>query len=108
MSLFSALGLESVPYQPWVLPAMVALLAVHLGLLWYGGRRRGGIYGPLYLSMAGVGLILLGKFGWTLDAILYGGLVLLLGATLWNAFPVRIHRWSEKIRPYLAPPRTAR
>ncbi|MEL6660166.1 MAG: hypothetical protein AAFY48_18985 [Bacteroidota bacterium] len=98
MSLFSAFGLEAIPYQPWMLPVMGVLLLFHLGLLWYSAHKHQAAFGPLYLSLAGVALVALGKFGWPLDWVIYTGLGLLFAATLWHAVPATAWRWISTLK----------
>ena len=51
MSMFGSLGLSRLPYMGWLLPVLVALMALHLLLLWRKAPRIG--WRPLILSVAG-------------------------------------------------------
>ena len=95
MSLFSALGFEAIPYQPWMLPVMLVLLVVNIALLWYLARKDRNTHGPVLLSLAGVALILLSKFYLHFDWLIYCGLIVMLVATVWNAAPHLFRRlWA--------------
>jgi hypothetical protein len=69
-----------------LLPAAAVLLSLTLFLLAVGARRRRG-YGPLWLGTAAVALVAGAKFILGSDALLYGGLGLLVAASAWNAWP---------------------
>ena len=49
-------------------------------------RRRG--YGPFGLGLVAASAVLIGKFAFESDAAMYGGLALLVAASLWNSWPV--------------------
>ena len=82
----SAVGLGFLMRGAYLLPLMAVLLAAALAGLGYRARRRRG-YGPLALGTAAAGAILAGKFLWALPPAVYGGVGLLLAASLWNAWP---------------------
>ncbi len=84
----SALGLGFLLERTWMLPLTALFLALAVGSLAYRARGRRG-YGPFAAGLAGALTILLGKFALESDPVTYGGLALLLGASLWNAWPVR-------------------
>jgi hypothetical protein len=48
-------------------------------------RRHG--YGPFFVGLAAVSLILAGKFYFDYLPLLYAGMVLLLAASIWNSRP---------------------
>lgn len=82
----SALGLGALLNEPHMPPLAGALLLLTLAPLGYKARARRG-YGPLLAGVVGAGAILLGKFVWLSSVLLYAGLALILGATLWNIRP---------------------
>ncbi len=84
--LLSAVGLSFLLQGRYLLPLMAVLLAAALAGLGYRAQRRRG-YGPLALGTAAVGVILADKFLWALPLVVYGGVGLLLAASLWNAWP---------------------
>lgn len=84
--LLSSLGLGFIDYSPWLMPVTVAFLAVALAALaWQGHKRRA--YGPLALGIVGSMVLMFGKFGLESETALYGGVVLVIGASVWNAWP---------------------
>ena len=84
----SALGLGFLLKSAWMVPLTGLFLAVAVGTLAVRARRRWG-YGPVALGLVGAVAILMGKFVLESDLSTHGGLALLLGATLWNAWPRR-------------------
>ena len=82
----SAVGLGFLLDQQHMLPLAGILLLLTLAPLGYKARARRG-YGPLLAGIFGAGTILLGKFVWVFDVLLYAGLAALLGATVWNIWP---------------------
>jgi hypothetical protein len=84
----SALGVGFVDYTPYLLPVMTAMLALTLATLAYRARSRRG-YGPLVLGALASAVLLAGKFALDLDVALYTAVPMLLGASLWNAWPPR-------------------
>lgn len=81
-----ALGLEFLLETKYVLTISTVLLAVALGSLAYRARVRRG-YGPLAVGAIGTVVALVGKFGWSSGALLYGGLTAVVAASVWNAWP---------------------
>jgi mercuric ion transport protein len=86
--LLSFLGLGFINYTPYLLPLTLAFLLVAIVSLGYGAKIHRG-YAPLLLGVLAAGMIITGKFLFASDWTLYGGLALLLGASLWNAWPPR-------------------
>lgn len=82
----SALGLGFLLDEQHMLPLAGLLLLATLAPLAYKASARRG-YGPLLIGILGAGAILLGKFVWTSDSILYVGLAFVVGASLWNICP---------------------
>ena len=82
----SSLGLGFLLSSAYLLPATVAFLAFALGTLAYGARSRRG-YAPFAVGVLASTLALFGKFGLSSDPVLYAGLALLVGASIWNAWP---------------------
>jgi len=84
--LLSSLGLGFIDYSPWLMPLTVAFLAVALAALaWQGHKRRA--YGPLAFGIVGSMVLVIGKFGFESETALYSGVVLVVGASVWNAWP---------------------
>ncbi len=86
--LLSALGVGAFNYTPYLLPLTLAGLAVALWALAFRARARRG-YGPFALGVVGGGVLLAGKFGLQNDGMMYAGIVFLIGASIWNAWPKR-------------------
>lgn len=84
--LLSALGIGFFDYTPYLLPLTAVFVAATLFALGFRARNRRG-YAPLVLGAIGAAVILAGKFWLDLDTALYGGVGLLVGASLWNAWP---------------------
>jgi hypothetical protein len=66
------------------LTAVFLVLAVG-GLAFRARSRRG--YGPFGVGLAAAGVVLAGKFVFESDAAMYGGIGLLVAASVWNAWP---------------------
>ncbi|UCE88597.1 MAG: hypothetical protein JSW10_09680 [Pseudomonadota bacterium] len=86
--LLSSLGLGFVDYTPYLLPLTLVFLVIALGALGLRAHTRRG-YGPLLLGLTASLPIVVGKFVYDSDAAMYTGLVLLVGASLWNTWPRR-------------------
>lgn len=82
----SALGLGFLLEKTYLLAATGTFLFVAVASLAYRANSRRG-FGPFYLGVFGSALALAGKFTLSLDSVLYFGLVLLVTASLWNAWP---------------------
>jgi len=89
----SALGLGFLLRTTYLLPVTALFLLVALGALAFraGLRRR---YGPFILGLIASATVLIGKFIFVSDTAMYGGIVLLVAASIWNAWPGK----SAKIR----------
>ncbi len=87
-ALLSAFGISFVDYTPYLLPFTALFLAVTLLALAYDGRGRHG-YGPLALGVLACAIVLAAKFAFDSDGGLYSGAALLIGASVWNAWPAR-------------------
>jgi mercuric ion transport protein len=84
--LLSSLGLGFIDYTPYLFPLTVGFLVVAVATLGYGAKTH---RGSLLLGLLGAVMIIMGKFLLASDWTLYGGLALLFGASLWNAWPAR-------------------
>lgn len=85
-SLLSAMGLGFINFTPYLLPLTAMFLALSLGLLAYRAPARRG-YRPLLLGAVAGAVLLVGMFIYDSEAALYSGVVLLIAASLWNAWP---------------------
>ena len=80
------LGLGFLLSGRYLLPIAAILLGLTLAMLAYRARARRG-YGPFFLGIAGAAGAIAGKFVFSIDLILYLGLVLILAAAVWNVWP---------------------
>lgn len=85
-ALLSAVGLGFVPTSKYMLPLMALLLVAALLSLAFRARRRRA-YGPLLLGLVGAAALLGGKFVEVLSLGVYPGVLLLIGASVWNGWP---------------------
>ncbi|MDB5222117.1 MAG: hypothetical protein JWN83_784 [Chitinophagaceae bacterium] len=90
MSIFTALGLGSIPYQPWLLPFLIALLFVNISSLYFTRKRHAGK--PLVLTLAGALLITVNKLFFNHLYLAILGAFFLIGASLWNSLSKRMVR----------------
>jgi mercuric ion transport protein len=82
----SALGLGFLLNTTVLLPLTAAFLAIALSALAFRAQRRRG-YRPLALGVLAAGVVLAGKFSFESDAAMYGGLAILVAASIWNTWP---------------------
>lgn len=88
MSMFSFLGLNTIAYQPWLLPVFIVLFFANLVSLYYNRKRHG--YKLLLLSLAGASLIVLNRLYWNIPVMVWCGAALLMLASLWNSLSGRM------------------
>ena len=88
MSALGVTGLAQVPYLSFLFPVLVGMLGVHLFLLWRQVDKVGP--GPFLTSVAGILTVLLVRT-YAADAhwALNGGILLMLGGSLWQSFSAR-------------------
>lgn len=87
-ALLSAMGVGFINYTPFLMPLTTAFLFIVLvSLAWRAKVRHG--YAPLMLGVLATAVTLIGKFQFDSDAATYSGISLLVGASLWNAWPQR-------------------
>ena len=87
--LLGSVGLPVVVLDAWWLfPVTAVALVVALGVLAFRRHQRRGT-GPLILGLVASVLVLMGKFAFESPAATYGGTALLIGASVWNAWPAR-------------------
>ena len=95
--LIGSMGLTFLLKTAWLLPLMLVFLGVALAAMAVRARRRHG-YGPLLVGLGAAALIVIGKFVIVSNLALYSGTALLMGASIWNA-------WPKSARARLALPR---
>ncbi len=84
----STLGLGFVNYTPYVLPLTAIFFALALAPLGYQAKRRRH-FTPLLVSLLAALLVIVGKFAFISDLAVYAGIILFVGASLWNSWPQR-------------------
>lgn len=82
----STLGLGFLIHAEYLLAITIAFLLVAVGALWFRARQRRG-YWPAMLGLAASISILVGKFAIDSHVALYCGVGVLMGASVWNAWP---------------------
>ncbi len=84
----SSFGLGFLIGTTYLLPITSAFLVVTLAVLGFGAKKRRG-YRPLLLGAVASAAVLIGKFYLDSNPLVYGGVGLLVVASLWNALPRR-------------------
>lgn len=97
--LLSAMGLGFLLESAYLLPVLVLSLLIAVSALAFRAKTRRG-YGPFGAGLAASGSILFGKFFLESDVAIYGGIGLLLAASVWNAWP---HKTAHGACPTCAP-----
>ncbi len=87
--ILSSLGLGFLIGTAYLVPITIGFLAAAVVALGSRAKQRRG-FGPLAIGIGGSAAILLGKF-WA-DSILatYGGVIVLVAASIWNVWPRRL------------------
>lgn len=93
--LLSSIGLGFLISAAYLLPLTAAFLALAVGTMAYGTKKRHG-YGPFFLGLLAANAVLLSKFVWDSKPTMYGAFGLLVVASIWNAWPHHA-RHSEAI-----------
>ncbi len=83
--IFSALGVGYLLREEVLTPLIVVLLALGVVSMAWSSRAHRRI-GPLAATLAGSAAIVAGRLVWEVPLVLYGGIVLILGASLWNVW----------------------
>ena len=86
--LLSSVGLGFLLDETYLFPLTAAFLLLAVGALAFRARTRQG-YGPFVLGLAAAVVVLAGKFAFGSNAAMYGGIAVLVAASVWNAWPVR-------------------
>jgi len=81
MSLFGIVGLEGIPYSPWLQPLLAVVIAINLASVWLRARATGRMLGFMLVS-AGALTILLSKVSGMQKAAIGGVLLTLLGSLI--------------------------
>lgn len=86
--LLSSIGLGFLTQTAYLLPLTAAFLIVAVGALAFRAWKRHG-FGPFLTGLAAASIVMIGKFQFDSDPAMYGGIALLIGASVWNAWPKR-------------------
>lgn len=86
--LLSSMGIGFFNYSTYLLPISTALLILALIGLAYKAKQRHG-YWPLLIGTFGSVVILVSKFVYDYEIIVYIGVGILIIASIWNALPVK-------------------
>jgi hypothetical protein len=86
--LLSALGLGFLMSNKYLFPLTAALLFIAVCTIGLRARKRHG-YGPFVLGFVAAATLLAGKFVVESQIATYGGIALLIAASLWNSWPAR-------------------
>lgn len=87
--LLSSLGLGFLISAKYLLATTGAFLVLVMGALAFQAKHRHG-YGPFVVGLVAAVGVLMGKFAWESNPLLYGAVGLLVIASVWNAWPHRI------------------
>ena len=87
-SVLSSMGLSFIDYTPYLLPLMIVFLVIALWGLYHKAATHKG-YRPFIQGCIAASGIILGKFVFDLDSVLYASVVLFIIASVWNAWPAR-------------------
>jgi mercuric ion transport protein len=86
--LLSSMGLAFLMETVYLFPLTAMCLTFSVGGLAISAKRRRG-YAPFVVGLLGAILLMAGKFAFALPFAVYGGLMLLLAASLWNSWPLK-------------------
>ncbi len=100
--LLSSLGLGFLLKTTYLLPLTALFVLIALGALAFRAKTRKG-YGPFAVGLLASGIVLTGKFALALDVAMYGGIALLMVASVWNAWPRTMASSSNDVCPACAP-----
>ena len=86
MAVCGAAGLGASLPAGWLPVLTLSSLSLLLGVLAVGAARQHAL-GPLTLGLAAAAAVLLGKYRLDSNTVVYGGMGLLVAASLWNGWP---------------------
>ncbi len=96
--LLSSLGIGFLPTTPYLMPLTFASLTLAVGGLVFSARRRNA-FSALAVGVLGAVLVMVGRFALQSSGVLYGGIAMLCGASLWNAWPKRVRTAPAELLP---------
>ena len=86
--LLTSIGLGFLISVKYLLPLTMAFLVLVVATMLFRARDRRG-YGPFALTVFAASGVLMGKFVWDTRPVVYGGIALLVIASVWNTWPRR-------------------
>ena len=86
--LLTSIGLGFLISVVYLLPLTAAFLFLALGAMLFRAKARRG-YGPFLLGVVAASGVLIGKFVWESNPVMYGAVGLLVISSLWNTWPRR-------------------
>jgi protein SCO1 len=95
MSAFGVVGLERIPYSPWLQPALVAVILINLASVWLRGRSTGLMSG-FYIVSAGALAIVVFKMGLGWESAAIWGAVLTLAGSLLSALSAKSSHFAAR------------
>lgn len=98
LSMLGIAGLEQIPYSPWLLPVLAAVMLINLASVWRRGRTTGRMSG-FYLVGAGALTIAASKLGIIWQDAAVWGVALTLAGSLLSALSTRTGRRAALVRP---------
>lgn len=87
-NLLGSVGLGFLIDTAYLFPLTALFLVLAVGALAYRAQTRRG-YGPFVVGLGAASAVLVGKFVFDSNTAMYGGIGLLIAASLWNAWPKR-------------------
>ncbi|VAV84986.1 hypothetical protein MNBD_DELTA01-13 [hydrothermal vent metagenome] len=99
--LLSSLGFGFLLETAYLLPLTVLFLVFAVAAMAYRARTRRG-YGPFILGLVAASIVLVGKFVFGSDTAMYGGIIMLVAASLWNAWPHKTVGGGKDVCPSCA------
>ena len=89
LSLFGIAGLESIPYSPWLQPALAILLLLNLTSVWFRARSIGRMM-PFYLVIVGALAVIISKVLGGLDTLGIAGVLFTLTGSMWGTLSATV------------------
>ncbi len=84
--LLSSLSLPLLTETTYLLPLTALFLVLAVGSLGFRAKRRWGL-APFALGVLAASLVMVGKFVFDFEPALYGGIAILIAASVWNSWP---------------------
>lgn len=84
--LLSSLGFGFLLESSYLLPVTALFLVIAVAALAYKARTRRG-YRPFVMGLVASAIVIASKFIFEFDAAMYGGIAMLVGASVWSAWP---------------------